>query len=121
MDRDTVHTTELDSVYMQGVEALKNLDYRRAVELLRPYHDYNTALAYLSAGYNHSAIRDLESLSPPSAKTDYLMAIALARLGMFGEAREVYLRCIDRDPAMAFRANLDPELSDIIRPGEDRH
>jgi hypothetical protein len=49
------------------------------------------------------------------------MAIALARLGMFGEAREVYLRCIDRDPAMAFRANLDPELSDIIRPGEDRH
>ena len=121
MDRDTVHTTELDSVYMQGVEALKNLDYRSAVELLRPYHDYNTALAYLAAGYNHSAIRDLESLSPPSAKTDYLMAIALARLGMAGEAREVYLRCIDRDPAMAFRANLDPELSDIIRPGEDRH
>ncbi len=114
MDRDTIHTTEIDSVYMEGVEALKNLDYKRAVELLRPYHDYNTALAYLSAGYNHSAVRDLESVSPPSAKSDYLMAIALSRLGRSGEAREAYLRSIDSDPSMVFRANLDPELSEIV-------
>ena len=113
MDRDTVHTTEIDTVYAQGIMALKNLDYKKAVELLRPYHDYNTALAYLSAGYNHSAIKDLETV-PPSANTDYLMSIALSRLGRLKEARQAYLRCIEREPSMVFRANLDPELAEIV-------
>ena len=113
MDRDTVHTTEIDTVYAQGIMALKNLDYKKAVELLRPYHDYNTALAYLSAGYNHSAIKDLETV-PSSANTDYLMSIALSRLGRLKEARQAYLRCIEREPSMVFRANLDPELAEIV-------
>ena len=113
MDRDTVHTTEIDTVYAQGIMALKNLDYKKAVELLRPYHDYNTALAYLSAGYNHSAIKDLETV-PSSANTDYLMSIALSRLGRLKEARQAYLRCIEREPSMVFRANLDPELAELV-------
>lgn len=113
MDRDTVHTTEIDTVYAKGIMALKNLDYKKAVELLRPYHDYNTALAYLSAGYNHSAIKDLETV-PSSANTDYLMSIALSRLGRLKEARQAYLRCIEREPSMVFRANLDPELAEIV-------
>lgn len=113
MDRDTVYTTEIDTVYAQGIMALKNLDYKKAVELLRPYHDYNTALAYLSAGYNHSAIKDLETV-PSSANTDYLMSIALSRLGRLKEARQAYLRCIEREPSMVFRANLDPELAEIV-------
>ena len=49
MQKDTVHTTELDTVYMAGIEALRNLDYKKAVEKLRPYRDYNTALAYMSS------------------------------------------------------------------------
>ena len=114
LDRDTVHTTVIDTVYARGVQALKDLDYKKAVELLRPYHDYNTALAYLSAGYNHSAIRDLEAVSPPTAKTEYLMAIALSRMGRLKDAGKAYLRSIGQDPSMVFRANLDPELSEII-------
>ncbi len=114
MLKDTVHTTELDTVYMAGVEAIRELDYRRAVELLRPYHDYNTALAYLSAGYNHSALKDLEDLGATTARSDYLLAIVLSRLDRRREAVEAYLRSVEKDPSMVYRANLDPELSEII-------
>ena len=121
MEKDTVHTTEPDTVYMSGVKALKNLDYRKAVELLRPYHDYNTALAYLSAGYNHSALKDLEEMDVRSAKTYYLKAVALSRLGRKKEALESYLASIELDPSMVFRANLDPELSEFAGAGDGGH
>ena len=42
MIKDTVHTTEPDTLYMRGVKALKDRDYRTAVTLLRPYNDFNT-------------------------------------------------------------------------------
>ena len=34
MVKDTVHTAEIDTTYMHGVEALKQLDYPAAVALL---------------------------------------------------------------------------------------
>lgn len=114
MLKDTVQTTELDSVYLAGVEAIREMDYRRAVELLRPYHDYNTALAYLSCGYDHSAFEDLSNIPVPSARTDYLLAVVLSRLGRKDEAVESYKRSVEADPSMAYRANLDPELSELI-------
>ncbi|MCD8206740.1 MAG: hypothetical protein LUD72_02260, partial [Bacteroidales bacterium] len=114
MVKDTVHTTELDTVYLAGVEAIRNLDYKHAVELLRPYHDYNTALAYLAAGYNHSALQDLEGLPSPSAKSDYLLAVVFSRLERRREAMDAYKRSVEKDPSMVFRANLDPELSEFI-------
>ena len=120
MEKDTVHTTALDTVYMHGVEALRNLDYKKAVELLRPYKDYNSALAFLSAGYDHSALDNLEKIKESSARTDYLMAVVLSRLERKREAKEYYLRSVDKDPSMAFRANLDPELADIAA-GLDGH
>ncbi|MBR2093352.1 MAG: hypothetical protein IJ904_04835, partial [Candidatus Methanomethylophilaceae archaeon] len=46
MVKDTLHTTELDSTYMRGVQAIRDRDYETAVTLLRPYRDYNTAVAY---------------------------------------------------------------------------
>ena len=53
MQKDTTHKTELDTIYMSGLSALENLDYKEAVRLLRPYKDYNSALALMAAGYNH--------------------------------------------------------------------
>lgn len=114
MVKDTVHTTEIDTVYMAGVEAIRDLDYKKAVELLRPYHDYNTALAYLSAGYNHSALKDLEDLRIDSAGRDYLLAIVLSRLERKKEAADAFLRSVEKDPSMVFRANLDPELAEFV-------
>ncbi len=114
MIKDTIHTTIIDSVYLAGVQAIQDLDYKRAVELLRPYHNYNTALAYLSAGYNHSALNDLEHLAEPTARSEYLRAVVLARLGRVRDAMAALSSSISMDPAMVHRANLDPELSDII-------
>lgn len=114
MQKDTIHTTELDTVYAAGVEALRNLDYRKAVELLRPYRDYNSALALFAASYNYSALDLLEKL-PEDSKTLYLKALVLARLGRVREAVGCYDRCVEQDRSFVHRANLDPEISELVK------
>ena len=115
MAKDTVHTAELDTAYMSGVEAIRNLDYRKAVSLLRQYSDYNSALACLSAGYEETALSILAGIRQKSAKANYLAALVMARLDMKAEAMEYYSRSVIQDPSMKFRANLDPELSPLLR------
>lgn len=114
MVKDTVHTTELDSVYMAGVEALRNLDYKKSVSLLRSYGDYNAALACMAADYNHSALDILDRLAPDSSRVCYLKAVVLSRLGVEDEALKYYRMAVLYDQSLAHRANLDPELSDIL-------
>ena len=114
MQKDTVHTTELDTVYMAGLEALRNLDYKMAVEKLRPYRDYNSALAYMSADYNHSALDVLAGLDDKDAKVCYMKAIILSRLGAEDEAMKYYRLSLAYDPYLEYRANLDPELSGLV-------
>lgn len=114
MQKDTVHTTELDTMYMAGLKALKDLDYKRAVTLLRPYDDYNSALAFVSAGYDHSALDVLDRLDTGLAKVCYLKAMVLSRLGAYEEAMKYYELSIARDPYMEHRANLDPEMYVLV-------
>ena len=115
MVKDTVHTTELDTVYMSGVDALRNLDYKTAVTMLRPYRDYNSALAFALADYNHSALDVLNILDLSNPKVCYLKAVILARLGIKDEALKYYEMATLIDPYLKHRANLDPELSDILK------
>lgn len=115
MHKDTVHTTELDTVYMAGLQALRNLDYKTAVEKLRPYRDYNSALAFMAADYNHSALDVLNDLDDRNARVCYLKALILARLGAVEEAVKYFDLCLTYDPYMQYRANLDPEMSDLIK------
>lgn len=115
MHKDTVHTTEIDSVYMAGVQALTDLDYKRAVGILRPYDDYNAALAFMSADYNHSAMDVLGRLDDHDPKVCYLKAMVLARLGQLEEAMKYYDLCIAYDPYMEHRANLDPEMHELVK------
>ena len=114
MIKDTIHTTELDTVYMAGVEAMKQLDYKRAVTILRPYDDYNSALAFMSADYNHSALDVLGRLDDKDPKVCYLMAMVLVRLEQFEEAKKYYELCLAYDPYMRHRANLDPEMYKLV-------
>ena len=114
MHKDTVHTTELDSVYMSGLEAFKELDYMRAVDVLKPYADYNAALAYASADCNHSALAILDSIGETDARVCYLKALVLSRLGKYNEALKCFERSVKYDPYMVHRANLDPEMYRII-------
>ena len=115
MQKDTVHTTEVDSVYMSGVQALMDLDYKRAVSILRPYDDYNAALAFMSADYNHSALDVLGRLDDHDPKVCYLKAMVLSRLGQMQEAMKYFELCIAYDPYMEHRANLDPEMHQLVK------
>jgi tetratricopeptide (TPR) repeat protein len=118
MLKDTVHTTELDTVYMAGIEALKALDYKKAVSVLRPYDDYNAALAFMAADYNHSAMDVLSRLDDSDPKVCYLMAMVLARMEQYEEARKYYGLCLAYDPYMRHRANLDPEMYSLVNDDE---
>ncbi len=118
MQKDTVHTTRLDSVYMSGIEALKSLDYKRAVSILRPYDDYNAALAFMSADYNHSALDVLGRLNDTDPKVCYLKAMVLSRLEQHEEALKYYRLCLAYDPYMRHRANLDPEMHLLVKQDE---
>lgn len=118
MVKDTVHTTVVDSVYMSGVEALKELDYKTAVGILRPYRDYNAALACMSMGYDHSALDILEGLDLQEPRVCYLMAMVLSRLERYGRAMECFEKALELAPALEFRANLDPEMSVLIKKRE---
>lgn len=114
MVKDTVHTTVLDSVYMDGVQAIRDRDYERALTLLRPYNDYNTAIAYLSMDYNASAMQILERLER-TAQVNYMLAVLYSRRGEEQKAVECYVRSCSQDPSYVHRGNLDPEISVLIK------
>ena len=114
MQKDTVHTSELDTLYMSGIEALKNLDYKKAVSILRPYDDYNSALAFMSADYNHSALDVLSRLDDTDAKVCYLKAMVLSRLDQMDEALKYFALSIAYEPGLKYRANLDPEMFRVV-------
>ena len=115
MVQDTVVTTELDTMYMNGLQALKDLDYRKAVTLLRPYDDYNSALAFVCADYNHSALDVLDRLDLNDPRVCYLKAMVLARLGQYEEALKYFNLAVAHAPSMEHRANLDPEMYEIVK------
>ena len=119
MQKDTVNTTEVDTVYMAGVQALRDLDYKRAVSLLRPYGDYNSALAFMSAEYNHSALDVLQRLDDKDPKVCYLIAMVLSRLEEADLAEAYFKKALQYDPHLRYRANLDPEMSKFVSKIED--
>ena len=114
MVKDTIHTTVLDSTYMRGVRALTNMDYDGALALLRPYDDYNTAIAYMGLDRNQSAMAILSRLKP-TASVNYLLAILYARQGDEQEAVRRYLTACRQEPSYVHRGNLDPEISRLIK------
>ena len=114
LQKDTVHTTVVDTVYMRGLQAIRDREYEQAVTLLRPYKDYNTAVAFCAMDYNASALEVLE----PMARTDkvlYLLAILYSRRGDDRKAVESYLKACRLNPSFIHRGNLDPEIAGLIR------
>ncbi len=114
MVQDTLVTTVPDEVYMDGVQAIRNRDYERAIVILRPYRDFNAAVAFCAMGYNASALEILEAL-PCSDRVDYLLAVVYSRMGREREAVERYLSACRRNPSLVHRGKLDPEISRLIK------
>ena len=114
LQKDTIHTTVVDTAYMRGLQAIRDREYEQAVTLLRPYKDYNTAVAFCALDYNASALEVLE----PMERTDkvlYLLAILYSRRGDDRRAVESYLKACRLNPSFVHRGNLDPEISGLIR------
>lgn len=114
MEQDTVVTDRLDTVYMKGVQALKDRDYDEAVILLRPYHDYNTAIAFVSKDMNMSAMDVLKDL-PEGPEVLYMKALVASRLGQEQDAVDYYVRACKQNPSFVHRGNLDPEIFYLIK------
>ena len=114
MVKDTVHTTVIDSAYMRGVQALRDMDYDAALALLRPYEDYNTAVAYMGMERNRNAMRILSRMEK-TAEVNYLMAILYSREGDHEKAVECYVRSCRQNHSYVYRGNLDPEISVLIK------
>ena len=120
MVKDTVHTTELDTLYMRGVEYLREREYEKALTILKDYRDYNTAIAYVSLDYNASAMAILQEL-PRTPEVHYMLALLYARSGDDQKAVEHYLTACGAEHSYVFRGNLDPEIYVLIqRYGLDR-
>lgn len=114
MKQDTIYTNEPDTTYARAVEYLEKRKYEQALEMLRPYDDVNTAIAYMSLGYDKAALRIFEK-SPQTADNKYMQAILQARLGNEEQAVRLLLGAVDMNAQMKFRANLDPELSELVK------
>ncbi len=114
MVKDTVHTTEIDTTYMNGVQAIRDRDYERAITLLGPYKDYNTVIAYVSMDYNASAMAILKDLKP-TPQVDYMLALLYSRQDDDQKAVEHYMRACKNEPSYIHRGNLDPEIAALIK------
>ena len=110
MLKDTVHTTVIDSTYMAGVQAIRDRDYETAVTLLRPYQDYNAAVAFCALDYNASALAILERLHRTD-QVNYMLAIVYSRLSEIEKAARCYDEACRQNPGFVHRGNLDPEIS----------
>lgn len=114
MVKDTIQTTVLDEEYMAGVQAIRDRDYETAIQILRPYKDYNAAVAFCAMDYNASALAILETL-PETDQVHYVLAVIYSRQGRDRDAVEHYLKACKLTPSYWHRGNLDPEIAALIK------
>ena len=96
--------------YAQGIQALQDMDYEKAADLLRRYNDFNTALACIGAFRNRTAESILDSLEP-AADVNYLSAVIALRLGDDAKAERCYREACRQNRFFISRGNLDPEVA----------
>ena len=114
MVEDVMFTDEIDIQYAEAIELMQQRNYKEAMPKLLEYRDMNTALCYMSLGYNKTAITILDE-QPLSADREYLKAILYAREGDIAKAVEFYMKSCEMDGSKIMRGTLDPEIADIIK------
>ena len=114
MVEDVMFTDEIDVRYAEAVELMQQRKYKEAMPKLLEYRDMNTALCYMSLGYNKTAITILDE-QPLSADREYLKAILYAREGDIEKAVKFYMKSCEMDASKIMRGTLDPEIADIIK------
>lgn len=114
MVKDTIHTTEPDTVYARSMELMKKRKYAEALSILHEYNDYNTAICLMSLGYDQAAY-NIFSNEPQTSDSEYLLAVVASRLGKTEEAVTRYLHSVELDPTKRWRGTLDPEINKLIK------
>lgn len=114
MVQETMETTEPDTVYARGVQCIRDRDFETAIEILRPYQDYNTAVAYVAMDYNQSAMAILEDCER-TAMVNYMLALLYSRAGDDQNAVQCYMNACQQDASYISRGNLDPEITVLIK------
>lgn len=114
MVEDVMFTDEIDTAYAEAIELMQQRKYKEAMPKLLEYRDLNTALCYMSLGYNKTAIQILDE-QPLSADREYLKAILYAREGDIQQAVQLYMKSCEMDDSKIMRGILDPEIAEIIK------
>ncbi|WP_459952299.1 OmpA family protein [Dysgonomonas termitidis] len=105
---------EVREGYGQGLRLLQQREYWQALEILKDYPDYNTALCLACLGYNGRAYDILVQL-PVTAGSEYLLAIVSYRMGKGDDAAGHLVRAVELDPRKAYRIGLDSETAELVR------
>lgn len=113
MIKDTIQTTEPDTEYAQAVKKMEERKYKEALTVLINYSDRNTAICYMSMGYDDAAMGILLD-EPESADNEYLLAVLYTRKGKDQQAVTRFLRSVELDESKAWRGVLDPEINTLI-------
>lgn len=114
MIKDTIHTTELDTIYARSIDLMVKRKYADALQILHEYNDYNTAICLMSLGYDQAAYTILVR-EDETANSEYLLAILASRLDRTEEAVVRYLHSVELDPSKRWRGRLDPEIHKLIQ------
>ena len=113
MVKDTIHTTMIDTVYINALQLLEDRQYHSALPILEEYNDRNTAICLMSLGYDKRAIDILQEL-PSDENTLYLLAILYVREKRTSEAIAAFEKACELDVNKWYRGALDPEISKLI-------
>lgn len=114
MVEDTVVTNEIDYEYAEAIKLMDRRRYKEAMPKLLEYTDWNTAICYMSLGYDQMAYNIIIK-EPESSDKNYLMAILSARLNKIEDAVSYFLKSCRMDYHKISRGELDPEISKLIR------
>ena len=113
MIKDTIQTSEPDTEYADAVKKMEERKYKEALTVLINYDDRNTAICYMSMGYDDAALGILLSQEEDS-ENEYLLAILYSRKNKDSEAVKHFLRSVELDASKGWRGALDPEINVLI-------
>lgn len=114
MVEEFMYTDVIDTLYADALKLMDRRKYKEAMPKLLEYEDWNTAICYMSLGYDGSAWNILIQ-QPKSSDREYLMAILAARMGKKDMAMQLYMEACKMDEGKIMRGELDPEISQLIK------
>ena len=114
MVEDVMYTDVIDTEYAEAIRLMDERKYKEAMPKLLEYRDMNTAICYMSLGYNGTAVNILLE-QPETADREYLLAVLYARLNMDELAVQLFLKSCKMDESKIERGELDPEIAELIK------